>query len=87
MKCIQQFYIVLMTSELWHNLQIPTEATLTHRVSVAILEIDVCPVGHQQVDDLAVAIPGCQHQAGDLLPRKRTRDKKEGKKERGKVKR
>lgn len=58
---------------------IPTEgtrydnSTVTHRVSIAILDIDFCPMGDQQVDDLAVVVLGCQHQAGHLRPEKETR--------------
>ena len=48
--------------------------TVAHRVSIAILDINDCSVGHQQVDDLTVAVPGCQHQTSHLWP-KRTRDK------------
>lgn len=85
-KCIKRlsqwnisnkFYIVLMTSELQHYLQIPNEGTcykhkiVTHSVSIAILDVDFCAVGHQQVDDFTVAVPGCQHQAGHLRPEKR----------------
>lgn len=47
-----------------------------HRVSIAVLGIDFCPVGHQQVDDFTVAIPSCQHQRGHLRP-ERWRESKE----------
>lgn len=35
----------------------------TYRVSVDILDVDLCSVGHQQVDDLAVTFSGRHHQA------------------------
>lgn len=52
------------------------QTKLTHRVSTAILDIDICPMGGQQVDDLTVAIPGSQHQTCHLRPEKSTNNKK-----------
>lgn len=51
---------------------------VAHRISIAILDIDFCPMGDQQVDDFTVAIPGCQHQTGHLRPEK---DKRQESKE------
>ncbi len=56
---------------------------MTHRVAVAFLEIDFCPVGDKQVDDFTVAVSCCQNQGGHLGPGK---DKKQENKEEIRVK-
>lgn len=51
------------------------DKNVAHRTSIAIHHIDFCAMGDQQIDDFTVTLPGCQHQAGHLRP-KRTSEKK-----------
>lgn len=50
---------------------------LPHRVAVAVLHVDLGPMGDQQVDDLTVAVPGRQHQAGHFRPEEEEEEEEE----------